>query len=139
PSSWQCSGPGQTNGYRLDMFTACCGAGFRLTNPNTGNTATSGGAANGSSREASTWVVEDTATWIRGKHGVTFGGSMVQADVWLRNQTLIPTANCGVLTTESAASMFTAASFPGASAADLTTAQNLYAMLTGRITSLAGE
>ena len=33
------------------------------------------------------------ATWIRGKHSVMFGGSMVQADVWLQNQTLIPTAS----------------------------------------------
>src|SRR5262245_11648486 len=73
PSLWQGTGLGQTNGYRLDMFTACCGAGFRLTNPNTGNTATSGGTANGQSREASTWVVEDTATYINGKHSMTFG------------------------------------------------------------------
>src|SRR5262249_48065642 len=64
---------------------------------------------------------------------------MVQADVWLRNQTLIPTATFGVLATESATSMFTAANFPGASQADITQAQNLYAMLTGRITSLTGN
>ncbi len=138
-SMWDGTGLGQTNGYRLDLFNACCGAGFRLTNPNTGNTSTSGGAANGSSREASTWVVDDTATYIRGKHTVTFGGSMVQADVWLKNQTLVPTATFGVLATEPAAAMFTATNFPGASAADITQAQNLYAMLTGRITSLSGN
>jgi hypothetical protein len=139
PGLWTGSGFGQTAGYRLNLFTACCGSGFALTNPNTGNTSTSGGAANGSSREASTWVVEDTATYIRGKHTVTFGGSMVQADVWLQNQTLIPTANFGVLATEPAAGMFVASNFPGASATDLATAQNLYAMLTGRITSLTGD
>jgi len=139
PSMWSGSGIGNTNGYRLNLFGACCGTGFALTNPNTGNTSTSGGAANGSSREASTWVVEDTATWIRGKHSVMFGGSMVQADVWLQNQTLIPTANFGVLATEPAAAMFVGANFPGASATDITTAQNLYAMLTGRVTSLVGD
>jgi hypothetical protein len=138
PSLWQGTGLGQTNGYRLDMFNACCGAGFRLTNPNTGNTATSGGAANGQSREASTWVVEDTATYVRGTHTVTFGGSMVQGDVWIKQQTIIPTATFGVLATESATSMFTGANFPGASQADITQAQNLYAMLTGRINSLTG-
>jgi hypothetical protein len=138
PSLWSGSGIGNTNGYRLDLFNACCGAGFRLTNPNTGNTATNGGAANGNSREASTWVAEDTATWVRGRHNVTFGGSMVQADVWLKQQTLIPTATFNVLATESAASMFTAANFPGASATDLTNAQSLYALLTGRISSLTG-
>src|SRR5207253_10293139 len=81
PSLWQGSSLGQTGGYRLNLFGACCGTGFALTNPNTGNTSTNGGAANGSAREASTWVIEDTATWITGKHSVTFGGSMVQADV----------------------------------------------------------
>jgi len=137
-SLWQGTGVGQTNGYRLDMFNACCGAGFRLTNPNTGNTSTSGGTANGQSREASTWVVEDTATYVRGKHSVTFGGSMVQADVWIKQQTIVPTATFGVLATESATTMFTGANFPGASQADITQAQNLYALLTGRITSLNG-
>jgi hypothetical protein len=35
--------------------------------------------------------------------------------------------------------MFTAANFPGASGTDLTNAQNLYAMLTGRISTLSRE
>ena len=70
---------------------------------------------------------------------MTFGGSFVQADVWLQNQTLVPTANFGVLSTDPAAAMFTAANFPGASATDFTNAQNLYAILTGRLTSLVGD
>jgi hypothetical protein len=136
PSMWSA-----TSGLRLNVFDACCGAGFRLTNPNTGNTATSGGAANigVSSREASTKVIEDTATWVTGKHSVSFGGSMIQSDVWLQNQTLVPTINFGLIATEAATSMFTAANFPGASASDLTNAQNLYAMLTGRVSSVTGE
>src|SRR5204862_2168179 len=73
------------------------------------------------------------------KHSVAFGGSMVQADVWLKNQTLIPTVNFGILTSEPAAAMFTAANFPGASSTDLTNAQNLYAMLTGRVTQVQGD
>ena len=35
--------------------------------------------------------------------------------------------------------MFNAANFPGASTADITQAKNLYAMLTGRITSIHGD
>ena len=35
--------------------------------------------------------------------------------------------------------MFTPANFPGASAADLTRAQNLYALLTGRVSSVTGN
>jgi Carboxypeptidase regulatory-like domain len=139
PAMWNGTGVGSTGGYRLNFFGACCGGGFSLTNPNTGNTPTNGGAANLNSREASTTVIEDTATWIRGKHSVSFGGSMVQADVWLKNQTLIPTVNFGVLTSEPAAAMFTAANFPGASQTDLTNAQNLYAILTGRVTQMQGD
>jgi hypothetical protein len=134
PSMWA-----GTGGVRLNLFGACCGSGFQLTNLNTGVTATSGGAAQYSAREASTKVIEDTATWIKGKHSVSFGGSMVQADVWLKTHTMVPTANFGLLPTEAANSMFTAANFPGASATDLTNAQNLYAMLTGRISSLTGD
>ena len=92
-----------------------------------------------SSREAGTKVIEDTATWLKGKHSVTFGGSMVQADVWLQNQTLVPTVTFGVLASEAANGLFTAANFPGASATDLTNATNLYAMLTGRVTNVAGD
>ena len=66
------------------MAGACCGTGFAADQLRA--------YGNGqSSREASTKVIEDTATWIKGKHNVTFGGSMVQADVWLQNQTLVPT------------------------------------------------
>ena len=128
-----------TGGYRLDFNNSCCGTGFLLTNLASGVTATNAGTGANSSREASTKVIEDTATWLKGTHSITFGGSMVQADVWLRNKTQVPTVRFGVLPTESAVSMFTTANFPGASQADLTLAQNLYAMLTGRISSISGD
>ena len=131
PSMWSGSGPGNQGGLRLNINAACCGTGFALTNPGLGS--------GQQSREAGTRVIEDTATWLKGKHSVTFGGSFVQADVWLQNQTLVPTVTFGVLASEAAAGMFTAANFPGASAADLTQAQNLYAMLTGRVTQVAGD
>jgi hypothetical protein len=128
-----------TGGYRLNFNNACCGTGFLLTNLATGVTATGAGTGSNSAREASTKVIEDTATWIKGKHNVSFGGSMVQADVWLDNKMFVPTIQFGVLPTEPAASMFVAANFPGASTADINQAQALYAMLTGRVTSILGE
>jgi hypothetical protein len=128
-----------TGGYHLDFNNACCGTGFLLTNIATGVTATGAGTGSNSAREASTKVIEDTATWIKGKHNVSFGGSLVQADVWLDNKRFVPTIRFGVLQTESAASMFTATSFPGASTADLNQAQALYAMLTGRVTQILSE
>ena len=123
----------------LNMFGACCGTGFQLTNLSLSPTATSGGSGNYSAREASTLVFEDTATWLKGTHTVNFGGSMVQADVWLENQTLVPTVGFGLISTEPAVNMFNAANFPGAATTDITQAQNLYALLTGRINSVTAN
>ena len=118
-------------GYRLNFNGACCGTGALLTNPGLGS--------GQSSREASTRVIENTTNWSKGTHNITFGGVMVQGIVWLANQTLVPTANFGLLATEPADAIFNATTLPGASATDITQAKNLYAMLTGRITSLAGD
>lgn len=126
PEMWS----GQS-GYRLNFNGACCGTGAQLTNPGLGS--------GQSSREASTKVIENTTNWSKGSHNVTFGGLMVQGDVWLQNQTLVPTANFGLLATEAADAIFNATTLPGASATDITQAKNLYAMLTGRVTSLAGD
>jgi hypothetical protein len=120
-----------TNGYRLNLNGACCGTGAALTNWSLG--------AGQSSREASTKVVENTTTWLKGNHNLQFGAVMVQADVWLANQTLVPTANFGIIAGEPAESIFNATTLPGSSVADQTQARNLYAMLTGRISSLTGD
>ena len=126
PDMWSSQG-----GYRLNFNGACCGTGALLTNPglNTGQ----------SSREASTKVLENTTTWLKGSHNITFGGVFVQADVWLQNQTLVPSANFGLSPTEAADAIFNATTLPGAAAADITQAKNLYAMLTGRVLSLTGD
>ena len=123
---------------RLNFAGACCGTGFADQPGERCHRDRRRHAAN-SAREASTKVIEDNATWISGKHSVTFGGTMIQADVWLENQTLVPTVGFGLVSTEPATAMFNAANFPGASAADIAQAQNLYAILTGRITSLTGD
>src|SRR4051812_3952500 len=128
-----------TGNALLNFNGACCGTGFVLTNLASGVTATGTGNAAPSAREASTMVVEDTATWLRGKHTVNFGGSLVQADVWLDSQTLVPTVGFGLISTEPAVAMFNATNFPGAATADITQAQNLYAMVTGRINSIAAN
>ena len=120
-----------TNGYRLNFNGACCGTGAQLTNWSLGS--------GQSSREASTKVVENTTTWLKGNHNVQFGAVMVQADVWLQNQTLVPTANFDIISGEAADAIFNATTLPGASAADITQAKRLYAMLTGRISSLTGD
>ena len=45
-------------------------------------------------------MVENTTTWLKGNHNVQFGAMMVQADVWLANQTLVPTAKFGIIAGE---------------------------------------
>ncbi len=120
-----------TNGYRLNLNGACCGTGAALTNWSLGSGV--------SAREASTRVAENTTTWLKGSHNISFGASLVQTMVWLENQTLVPTANFGLNSTEAADAIFNATTLPGASAADITQAKNLYAMLTGRITTLTGD
>src|SRR6185369_3461449 len=125
-----------TGNALLDFNNACCGTGFLLTNLSSGVTATNAGNAAPSAREASTWVFEDTATWLKGKHTVNFGGSLVQADVWLENQTLVPTVRFGLLSSEPADAIFNATTLNGASTADIAQAKNLYALLTGRINSI---
>jgi hypothetical protein len=92
-------------------------------------------AAN-SSREGGTKVLEDTVTWMKGRHSINLGTSFTQANVWLKNQQFVPTLGMGIVTGDPADTMFVTANFPGASSTDLTNAKNLYAVLTGRITSI---
>ncbi|HEV3141100.1 MAG TPA: TonB-dependent receptor [Vicinamibacterales bacterium] len=91
------------------------------------------------SRNATAVLGEDSVTWLKGAHSITFGGSATQYTIWMKNQTLTPTANLGFANSDPAIAMFSAASFPGASTTQLGAAENLYGLLTGRIVSFAGE
>jgi hypothetical protein len=99
-----------------------------LSNPYVGPT--------NSSREGSTRVIENTLNWLKGRHSLSFGGSVTRGDVWLKNKRHVPTTILGMATGDPADAMFTTANFPGASSTDLTNARNLYAVLTGRITEI---
>ena len=119
-------------GYYLNIGNGCCGQNAAaLTN--------AGGSGAFSAREASTRVYEDTLTWLKGKHTMAFGGSMTDERVWLENQTVVPEIRFGIATGDPAAAMFTPANFPGSSNAQLTNAQALYALLTGRVSAIQGN
>ncbi len=64
---------------------------------------------------------------------------MTQYDIWAKNSMLVPQLRFSVLSSDPASPMFSAANFPGASAANITAASNLYALLTGRINQIAGD
>jgi hypothetical protein len=91
------------------------------------------------SRNASVRTLENRVNWITGAHNLTFGASYSDIKLWLRNQTLVPTVNFGIVSGDPADALFNATNFPGASAANLTAARQLYAVLTGRISSITGN
>src|SRR5262249_22756951 len=78
----------------------------------------------------------DTMTWSHGAHSIVFGGKIFDTQLTFNQQTLVPTINFGVDTTDPAIAMFTTANFVDASGPDLTNARNLYAILTGRVTAI---
>ena len=87
-------------------------------------------------RNSPTWNFNDTLSWARGAHSVSFGGSFFQGNYFNTGTTFVPSIVFGVDTTDPAAGLFVAANFQGAAAADITRAQNLYATLVGSITAI---
>jgi hypothetical protein len=94
---------------------------------------------NASRRNAPLWNFSDTLNWTRGAHSLSLGGSFTQVNVWVFDQTVVPEIDFGVNSSDPASSLFVPENFPGASAADRNRAQNLYAVLTGRVISIAAN
>src|SRR5206468_2617940 len=128
--------PANTNGVNLQFPTV----GSQLTSPGGANgTTNAANSATPSSRNATALLVEDNVTWLKGAHSLTMGASATQYTLWSKNQMLVPNVTFGVLSSDPAIAMFNASNFPGASAAQLTAAQNLYALLTGRINQVSSN
>ena len=88
-------------------------------------------------RNTTTWSVENSLSWLRGSHNFTFGGSYAGILNRQNAYTVVPRINLGFdATTDPAAGMFSSANFPGATNAQLNEARALYALLTGRVTSI---
>jgi hypothetical protein len=90
-------------------------------------------------REASTRILEDTLSWLKGTHNVQAGFAFTQANVWVQNQQHVPTVTFGVNANDAADAMFRTTNFPGASSAQLNNARELFALLTGRVDGVTGE
>jgi len=81
--------------------------------------------------------IDDTLTWLRGKHSLSFGGSFTRINNSSEAWNVVPTAVLGFdQTNDPAAGIFSTANFPGASTANLTSARALYALLTGRVSAV---
>jgi hypothetical protein len=90
-----------------------------------------------SERNTANWTVSDTLNWLKGSHSMTFGGDFTRVDDWAANFNNVPTVNFGFFQNgDPADSMFSTGNFPGASAGERNGARALYAVLTGRITSI---
>jgi hypothetical protein len=90
-------------------------------------------------RNSPVWDYADTVNWTRGTHAMSFGGQFTQISLFNQSQVVVPAITFGIAAADPAVSMFTAANFPGANATNLTNAQSLYAVLTGRITAITAN
>lgn len=121
---WSGSSVADQAGFFLDIDTANI--------DNASNTPTY------SAREASTNLVENNLTWVKGPHSLTMGGSFTQVDLWLQADTVVPTLQFDIVSGDPANAMFSAANFPGSSATQRSDAGDLYAVLTGRVSAIQG-
>ena len=89
-------------------------------------------------RNTRTYQYSDTANLTKGNHALQFGGSLQQIRVNAYNfANRFPSVTFGLSSSAPAGLALTAAQLPGISAADLTSANNLAAMLSGAISQLS--
>ncbi len=131
--------PGMFSGsvYNMEGYTISV-SGPGITNPYVSST--------GSRRNATSKVLEDTLTWSKGSHSLSFGAAFSQFGVveYTAIRTLqTPSVTLGVDNTyDPARIMFDSNNgpnnFPGASSTQLSTARAMYGVLIGSVTSLGG-
>lgn len=139
PSMWKGTSVADQAGFHLNLNGACCSTSTTGTANQANNINNAASGPGISSREGSTRVAFDHVTWVKNEHTFTAGIDFTQVDLWLQNKTNVPTLSFGVTSDDPAASLFTTANFPGASAANLTAARGLYALLTGRVQGIIGN
>ena len=121
---------------RNDPSTFSDSGGFAITTP---TSTTDWFTSNGPSwRKAPTYSIENTLTWNRGAHTVMTGGSAMISDASSSGQTMVRGITLGFNTDfDPAAGLFTNTNFPGASGDQLAAARATYAVLTGRVATVA--
>ncbi len=95
-------------------------------------------------RNSPTKNINDNVAWAHGSHQISFGGNFTQVNLFQSapgtTNSIIPGITFGVSSLDpafnGATNMFVPANFPGISTTDQTNASNLYAILTGRISSI---
>lgn len=91
-------------------------------------------------RAAPTYSLANTLNWQRGSHSLQVGAEYLHSTAQESAQQIVPGINLGFNTQfDPAAGLFTTGNFASASAAQLTDARDLYALLTGRVSSVTGQ
>jgi hypothetical protein len=134
------------DGITSSAFTSSFGnmGGFALGTPLMSSPYRS---SSSNSRDAPTYVLEDTISWIKNKHSLGIGASFTQINLNYSYSYYAPTIALGIDANDPAntlnipvngvlSPMFSTANFPGANNTDLSNAKSLYALLTGRVTSI---
>ena len=84
------------------------------------------------------WNLTNTLTWLKGKHTYTFGGTFRRTTMYESIGGAPTTITVGMATADPATSVFSATNIPGLRQNDQASAQSLYALLTGRISTAGG-
>ncbi|WP_446742634.1 carboxypeptidase regulatory-like domain-containing protein [Silvibacterium acidisoli] len=84
--------------------------------------------------------VADSISWQKGDHSIKFGGSWNrEQDHYYNNPAGFPNIVLGLAGGDPAANAFTTGTMPGASTSNIGEAKQLYAVLTGRVSSVYGQ
>lgn len=137
-------GPGSTFGYpsavssRNDPSTFADQGGYAIVTP---TSTTDWYTSNSPSwRTSPTYSLDNTVTWLKGAHSMTFGGNLLISNAESSGQQMVRDIRINFNTDfDPAAGLFNAANFPGASNAVLTAARQTYAVLTGRVTEVRSQ
>jgi hypothetical protein len=91
-------------------------------------------------RNSPVWQFSDNVNWIKGTHAVTFGFDYTRVDLFSQNiPQVVPNVSFVVAAGDPIINLFTSTNMPGSTAAERTTATNLYAVLTGRVSAITGQ
>jgi hypothetical protein len=82
--------------------------------------------------------VSNTVTWLTGRHTWTFGGTYRRATLWEPSGGEPELFSLGIAAGDPVSAIFNATTVPGLRTADQANLQALYALLTGRISEIAG-
>ena len=82
--------------------------------------------------------VSDTLTWLKGRHTFTFGGTFRRTTMYESIGGAPHTVTVGLGTGDPAANIINTGNIPGLRTNDIGTAQSLYALLVGRVSTAGG-